>query len=150
MMGTLNTQQIENILQSQSICRLACTNGEEPYVVPLSYYYDGKYLYFQSLKGKKIEWMNKHPKVAIEVSIIRGIREYQSVLLTGEFEQLNGNVKDEARKKMHEEIYSLMSRSRIHPFGHNVLSEDVEVAEEKPFLFRVKILSRTGRCEGGI
>ena len=148
MMGTLSTQQIENVLQSQSICRLACTNGREPYLVPISYYYDGKYLYFQSLKGKKIEWMRKHPSVAIEVSIIQGLHRYQTVLISGEFEELNGNVKDDAQKKMNEEIFGLMSRSRIHPFGHSVLENDVDVVEEKPFLFRVKITSRSGRCEG--
>ena len=89
-MGTLSTQQIENVLQSQSICRLACTNGTAPYVVPISYYYDGKNMYFQSLPGKKIEWMSKHPQVAIEVSIIQGLNRYQSVLLEGEFEELDG------------------------------------------------------------
>ncbi len=148
-MGTLNTQQIENLLQSQSICRLACTNGKEPYVVPISYYYDGKHLYFQSLPGKKIEWMRKHNRVAIEISIIQGLHRYQSVLIEGEFEELDGLEKDEARKKMFDEIYSLMSRSRIHPFGHEVLDdEDVAVAEVKPFMFRVKILNKSGRCEG--
>ena len=45
MLGQLNDTQIQNILSSQAVGRLACTDGKQPYIVPVTYTYDGKYIY---------------------------------------------------------------------------------------------------------
>ena len=63
MHGELTKQQTENILLSQSVCRIACIDGKFPYIVPLNYFYDGKYIYAQSQEGKKIKALRKNPKV---------------------------------------------------------------------------------------
>ena len=54
MLGILNKEQINNILQSQSICRLGCIDDNHVYIVPVTYFYDGNCIFAQSREGKKI------------------------------------------------------------------------------------------------
>jgi len=44
MLGELNETQMKNVLTSQVLGRLACTDGAQPYIVTLTYTYDGKYI----------------------------------------------------------------------------------------------------------
>ena len=53
MTGELNEQQINNLLTSQAIGRIACCDGKHPYIVPVTYSYDGHYIYGQSTEGQK-------------------------------------------------------------------------------------------------
>ncbi len=55
MLGQLNEPQINNVLSSQVLGRLACTNGKQPYIVPVTYTYDGEYIYGQTNEGTKLE-----------------------------------------------------------------------------------------------
>lgn len=45
MLGMLNDAQIENVLQSLVIGRIGCHANGRTYVVPVTYAYDGKYIY---------------------------------------------------------------------------------------------------------
>ncbi len=42
MLGELNELQIDHLLLSQSVGRIACTDGKVPYIVPVTYVFDGK------------------------------------------------------------------------------------------------------------
>jgi nitroimidazol reductase NimA-like FMN-containing flavoprotein (pyridoxamine 5'-phosphate oxidase superfamily) len=144
----MTTAEIENVLQSQSICRLACNDIKFPYLIPLSYFYDGKYIYCQSQNGKKIELMQKNPNVSILVDIIGSMRNYKSVIINGEYQALNGIEADEARKLLFEQIFSLMTTTRIHHFEHQESGKIDDSERIKVNMFRIKILSSTGRKEG--
>jgi nitroimidazol reductase NimA-like FMN-containing flavoprotein (pyridoxamine 5'-phosphate oxidase superfamily) len=147
MTGELTPEQIENIIQSQSVCRLACVNNNEPYVVPLSYYYDGNYFYCQSEEGKKIESMRKNPKVCMQIDLINGMDNYQSVVVYGEYEELKNWKAEKARKDMFEKIFSLLTRSRTHPFEHDNPQLLDDSNRQKKMMFRIRILQKTGRFE---
>jgi nitroimidazol reductase NimA-like FMN-containing flavoprotein (pyridoxamine 5'-phosphate oxidase superfamily) len=144
----MTTAEIENVLQSQSICRLACNDIKFPYLIPLSYFYDGKYIYCQSQHGKKIELMQKNPNVSILVDIIGSMRNYKSVIINGEYQALNGIEADAARKLLFEQIFSLMTTTRIHYFEHQESGKIDDSERIKVNMFRIKILSTSGRKEG--
>jgi nitroimidazol reductase NimA-like FMN-containing flavoprotein (pyridoxamine 5'-phosphate oxidase superfamily) len=144
----MTTAEIENVLQSQSICRLACNDIKFPYLIPLSYFYDGKYIYCQSQHGKKIELMQKNPNVSILVDIIGSMRNYKSVIINGEYQALNGIEADAARELLFEQIFSLMTTTRIHYFEHQESGKIDDSERIKVNMFRIKILSSTGRKEG--
>jgi hypothetical protein len=143
----MTTAEIENVLQSQSICRLACNDIKFPYLIPLSYFYDGKYIYCQSQQGKKIELMKKNPNVTILVDIIGSMNNYKSVIVNGEYQELKGNEADEARKLLFEQIFSLMTTTRIHHFEHQESGKIDDSDRIKIVMFRIKILSSSGRKE---
>ena len=63
----LTGDQVNSILLSNAFGRLACTDGNTPYIVPITYGYDGTYIYGQTNEGTKLEMMRKNPSVCFEV-----------------------------------------------------------------------------------
>ena len=53
MLGTLQSTQIEDVLKGQLVGRIGCSTEGEMYVVPISYAYDGKYIYCTRMKERK-------------------------------------------------------------------------------------------------
>jgi nitroimidazol reductase NimA-like FMN-containing flavoprotein (pyridoxamine 5'-phosphate oxidase superfamily) len=147
MIGELTPEQIENIIQSQSVCRLACILNNEPYVVPISYYYDGSFFYCQSEEGKKIDAMRNNPKVCMQIDLINGMNNWQSVVVYGEYEELKNWKAEKARKDMFEKIFSMLTRSSTHPFEHDKSQMLDDSNREKKMMFRIQILQKTGRFE---
>lgn len=50
MLGELNSSQIENVLRGEVIGRIGCHANDTTYVVPVSYVYDGIYVYSHTKK----------------------------------------------------------------------------------------------------
>lgn len=61
---------IESIIRRSLVCRLAMTDGDQPYVVPVSFGYRNRCLYFHSAgEGQKVELLRKNPKVCFEFDV---------------------------------------------------------------------------------
>jgi len=61
---------IEAIIESAAVCRLAMADGERPYVIPLSFGYRDQTLYFHCApQGRKIDILRKNPRVCFEFDI---------------------------------------------------------------------------------
>ncbi len=61
-----NLQEIEDLIGRIEVCNLAMSDGETPYVVPMNFGYSGGILYLHSAPvGKKIELLNKNPRVCV-------------------------------------------------------------------------------------
>jgi len=59
---------IEEILTKSHICRIALFDEDHPYIVPLNYGYDGKFLFFHgAAEGKKINLIKENNKVGFEI-----------------------------------------------------------------------------------
>ena len=99
MLGQLNDTQIQNILSSQAVGRLACTDGKQPYIVPVTYTYDGKYIYGQTNEGTKLKMLRKNPNVCFEVDMMTDMRNWQSVIVFGKFEELKNEQAKKARDR---------------------------------------------------
>src|SRR5262245_40240540 len=98
MVGQLNDTQINNLLSSQVIGRLACSDGKKPYVVPVTYMYDGKNIYGQTNEGMKLNILRNNPNVCFEVDLMMDMANWQSVILQGTFEELDGEEANKARE----------------------------------------------------
>ena len=60
-------QEIDAIIRSALVCRIALADGTEPYVVPVSFGYDGGALYIHTAKnGRKIEFFDANNRVCFE------------------------------------------------------------------------------------
>src|SRR4030095_7348470 len=53
------------LLASTRLGRLACTQGAQPYVVPVHFAYHDRALYGFATVGQKIEWMRANPLVCV-------------------------------------------------------------------------------------
>jgi nitroimidazol reductase NimA-like FMN-containing flavoprotein (pyridoxamine 5'-phosphate oxidase superfamily) len=88
MLGDLTINQIENLLYSQLIGRIGCHTDEITYVVPITYAYDGTYIYGHTKEGMKINMMRINPKVCFEVDFIYNLSNWRSVISWGNYEEL--------------------------------------------------------------
>lgn len=63
-------QQIENTLSKAKFIRIALSDSETPYIVPMSFgYLDNEIYLHSSQKGRKIEILKKNPKICFEADI---------------------------------------------------------------------------------
>ena len=61
---------IEKIINASLVCRLALSDGNQPYIVPLCFGYQDKTLYFHSaLEGKKIDILKKNNRTCFEFDV---------------------------------------------------------------------------------
>jgi uncharacterized protein len=97
MLGELNEMQINNVLISQAIGRLACTDGKKPYITPVTYAYDGKDIIGQTNEGLKLRIMRRNPNVCFQVDIMSGMANWQRVIVSGTFYELTGKEAQQAR-----------------------------------------------------
>ena len=147
MIGKLNTDQINNLLGSQSIGRLACTEGEQPYIVPISFCYDGTCIYGQTNLGEKLKIIRKNPKVCFEVDQMMDMRNWQSAVIYGDFEELKNKDADSGREILFDKEFSLLTNTSIHAHEHEVTSVLMDEGRMKEILFRIKIRKVTGRFQ---
>jgi nitroimidazol reductase NimA-like FMN-containing flavoprotein (pyridoxamine 5'-phosphate oxidase superfamily) len=61
---------LDEIVHKALICRLAMCDGDQPYVIPLNFGYDGNSLYVHcAQEGKKLAILKKNNRVCFEVDI---------------------------------------------------------------------------------
>ena len=147
MLGELSDMQIKNVLASQAIGRLACTDGKQPYVVPVTYAYDGKYIYGQTIEGLKLKLVRRNRNICFEVDIITDMANWQTVLVFGKFEELKNEEAKKARELLFDRVFPLMTSSTIHSFGHVEKGKISDNTRIKPVMYRIKIAKITGRFE---
>ncbi|NOR26585.1 MAG: pyridoxamine 5'-phosphate oxidase family protein [Desulforhopalus sp.] len=59
--------EISQVIKKCQVCRLALSQDDVPYIIPVSFGYDGKTLYFHSAKdGKKIDILSINNNVCFE------------------------------------------------------------------------------------
>ena len=80
MIGSLSKEQIEHVLHSAVVGRIGCYDGKDIYIIPLTFVFDGKYIYAHSHEGLKIEIMRKQPTVCFEVESIEGMTNWRCVM----------------------------------------------------------------------
>lgn len=135
---------IEAIIKKSLVCRLALSDDNSPYIVPLSFGYRDKVLYFHgSLKGKKIDIIRKNQNICFEFDINTEIvkaedachwsMKYQSVIGFGKAVFLEDL--DEKRKALN--IIMSQYSDRTFQFNDATLKGTVVI--------KVEIESMTGK-----
>lgn len=147
MFGKLDPDQVEEFLKNQFIGRIGCHADGITYVVPISYAYDGTYVYAHTFEGMKINLMRKNPKVCFEIDDTKNLANWQSVVAWGEFEELkDGKERDEALQKLNDRVLPVITSETMHvsplwPFP----TEDT--AAIKGIAYRIRLTEKTGRFE---
>lgn len=71
----LEHREMEDIIREARFCRLAMTDGQTPYVVPLCFGYEDRKVYFHSAAaGRKIDLLRKNPRVCVQFDVQQQIR----------------------------------------------------------------------------
>ncbi len=62
--------KIEEVIHNSTICRLALSDNNIPYIVPVNFGYENNVIYIHSaLEGRKIDIIHNNPNVCIEFDI---------------------------------------------------------------------------------
>lgn len=147
MIGDLNNIQMDNLLLSQVVGRLACSDGKNPYIVPVTYAYDGKSVIGQLVEGKKLDILRKNPNVCFEVDLMLDMANWQSVIVNGAFMELKGKEAEKARDYLQNRVMPLMTSCTIHPHEHEASGNVDDSTRIKPVMYRIKVKNKTGRFE---
>ncbi|MEP7377326.1 MAG: pyridoxamine 5'-phosphate oxidase family protein [Chitinophagaceae bacterium] len=147
MFGKLNTEQVEELLKKEVVGRIGCHADNTTYVVPISYVYDGIYIYGHTFEGMKIAMMRKNPRVCFEIDNTKNLANWKSVVAWGEFEELkDGKGRDDALQKLNARVLPVISSETMHispqwPFP----AEDT--ATIQGVVYRIRLTEKTGRFE---
>lgn len=146
MIGTLNKQQIDHLLQCQVVGRLACYADDQLYIVPVTYAYDGEYIYGHTIEGKKINMMRKNPEICFEVDAIENLAHWRSAVVWGTFEELSGNEAEDAVQNIINRIQPLMTSETQRPRHSMDYSSGLQ-RNTRIVTYRIRIKQATGRYE---
>ena len=137
-------QRIEEIMRRAKVCRLGLSRGNRPYIVPLSFGYAEKTLYFHSApEGEKLTIMRENSAACFEIDLdveeVKGDNpcnwsmRYQSVVGFGEV----SFIEDPAAK----------TKALAQIIGHYT-QDGYELSDEAVqglTVFQLKIESMTGK-----
>lgn len=147
MIKKLETRECTELLSNNYIGHLAFIAHKEPYVIPITYYYDksNNTIIGYSAEGHKIEAMRKNDIVSLEVEEIKSVNNWRSVQVHGMFEELQGI---DAKYLLHEfaqNVKKIISRKEgSHP---EFISEFSSKLSEQgiPIVYRININEITGK-----
>ena len=147
MIGSLSKEQIEHVLHSAVVGRIGCYDGKDIYIIPLTFVFDGKYIYAHSHEGLKIEIMRKQPTVCFEVESIEGMTNWRCVMVHGTFQELKTTEEQhQALTTLNERLMPYLLSETMRPRNLDEAPENA-VKEKKPVIYRIQINRMTGRYE---
>ena len=147
MRRNLEEKESIELLEKNYIGNLAYISGRTPYIVPITYYYDAEThtLTSYSSAGHKLDAMRKNPLVALAVSNIPSVAEWQSVQVHGRFTELEGIDAKHMLREFSQGIKKIIERdSDRKTTAISEFSAKIE-AEKSPVVFRIKIDEITGK-----
>lgn len=137
MLGELTGPQIEDLLASEVIARIGCISAGRVYVVPVTYVYDGTYVWGHGMDGAKLRAMRADPGVCVEVEHVDDLSNWRSVIAWGTFEECDGADWDAGMALLVERIMPLLT---LPP--HPDLS-----GLRRGSVYRIRLETKTGRFE---
>ena len=147
MMGSLTPEEIEDVLTTQVLGRVACIAAGKPYIVPLTYVYDGEfaYVYLHSAEGTKVRAMRANPDVCFEVEQIRDMANWRTVVSSARFEELGHDAEEHAMDLLASRLAPLQVSEPIRPARREEAHRQHGVI--RPVLCRLRLLEKSGRFE---
>lgn len=147
MFGKLNSAEIEELIGQQIVGRIGCHADGITYVVPVSYAYDGTFVYGHTFEGMKINLMRKNPKLCFQVDNTKNLANWKSVICWGEFEELTDEAEcSQALEKLNSRALPIISSETMHVSPVWPFSADKNDKVGGIF-FRIRLAEKTGRFE---
>lgn len=149
MIGRLNDEEIDEVLRSNVLGRIGCTDGTKMYVVPINYVYDGKFIIAHSVAGMKIEMMRRNPEVCFEVDEVKNFTNWKSVIAWGQYQELIAERERYAAMKLFVDrmIRMKISETAVPPEISDTRVHPRSPGNIRPVIYRLLLTEKTGRFE---
>lgn len=139
MLGELTASQVEDLLRSEVVARIGCISEGRVYVVPVSYAYDGTYVWGHGMDGAKLRAMRANPEVCVEVEHVDDMSNWRSVIAWGSYEECHGDDRAAGMALLVERIMPLLT---FPPHQH-----PDPAGPKHGTVYRIRLTSKTGRFE---
>ena len=149
MICKLTDEQIDELLHDNVLGHLGCNDGFNTYVYPTNYIYDGKFIICHSQAGSKIQVMRRNKRVCFQVDEIKNFTSWRSVMLLGEYQELN----DERERYNAIKVFTdlllriKISETALLPGTKKQNSHLHWQGNIRPNIYRIVIDEKTGRYE---
>ena len=139
----LTREQCLEVLMRASVGRLACARYGQPYIVPVSFYFDGTdtCLYSFSTVGQKIRWMRENPRVCVEVDEIGDHMHWTTVIVIGRYEEIPAGTGAGGAQSRALELFQQRSDWWFPAAGKLAAGDD----HDTPVVYRIHIDKVSGR-----
>lgn len=148
MTGILDEPSIERVLTHAFVGRIGTHLDGRTYVVPVTFAYDGTYVYGHSNDGMKLRMMRENPSVCFEVDRVRDLVNWESVIAWGTFEELSGDEALRGLMTIVAHIRPLIPADIVHP---SPAREQAGGEPKEPpgtaIVYRIRLHEKTGRFE---
>ena len=139
----LTAAECLDVLQHAHVGRLACARDGQPYIVPISFYFD-KYdnaLYSFSTVGQKIHWMRDNPRVCVETDDVTDRLNWVTVVVTGLYEELRDAGEADRAKRRAMKLFEEQPEFWLP--GAARLSSGVD--HDTVVVYRIQVVTMSGR-----
>ena len=124
--------------------------GEQPYCIPITYYYSKEHnaILSYAAEGHKIKAMRRHPYVTLLVSQIDSVNAWSSVQVHGTFEELKAIDAKYYLHRFAEGVKEVISRTeKDHLKFISEFSSKLDSAG-KPIVYRIAVADITAKFRG--
>lgn len=151
MLGEMTSEQIEQLLRTEMIGRVGCYSDGKVYIVPVTYAYDGNYIYAHSSEGRKVRMMREHPRVCFEVENVESMANWRTVVVDGTFEELIGDEASHAMEFLMERFLPYLgttSETLMPAHGSASASGHAPApGNHQAIVYRIRVGEKSGRFE---
>jgi hypothetical protein len=139
-----NRKNIDGIISRCRVCHLAMSDDGQPYILPLNFGYDGRFLYFHAApEGRKIDIIKRNNRVGFEFDILHEIVAAEQACDWGaKYESVIGSGKAEIIDDLEAKKQALKWIMRQYGGGTWDFPEEIL---QKTLIFRVSILEISGK-----
>jgi len=133
----LTSQESFDLVARIHLARLACARDNQPYIIPIFFAPHHRELFCASTVGQKIHWMRENPLVAVEVDEITSPQEWQTVVISGRYEEFGNTPQATEHREL---AWSLLQKRQI--WWEPAYVETILGGTERPMVplfFRVHI-----------
>jgi nitroimidazol reductase NimA-like FMN-containing flavoprotein (pyridoxamine 5'-phosphate oxidase superfamily) len=143
----MSSDEVKDLLDKESICRIAFNGEDFPYMAPFQYIRIGNALYFHFTNyGKKMRLLKKDKKVCVSVdSLLPDMSEYSFVVFRGELERVhNMGEREKAIRKLSEVGSKRLSENFLAAHGFKAEDGWETLSHEKSLvIYKLDNISET-------
>ena len=133
-----------DLLRRVGYGHLACSQDDQPYVVPIYFAYDGGGISIYTTDGKKSTAMDNNPKVCLQVEEFLPNLMWKSVVVTGEARRVTDQAEREDAVDLIRQKNPTLLPALAIKWSNDWIRKNVEA------VYRIKILSMTGRMSSEV
>ena len=140
---TLTAAECREVLARARYGRLACARSEQPYIVPVSIFFDAgdQAVYGFTTLGQKIRWMRENPRVCLEVEEVASRTRWVSVVALGRYEEIPRTGQGAELRQRATELFGKEAEWWLPGTASLSTGEQPTV----PVVYRIKLGKITGR-----